>query len=125
MKANEYIKKNGLEEARKLLEMGRGFVKLSDDGSFHTDELKHLVELHENLELLGGIQKGRDILNGAPDGSDSFVLWTGRVRYINSSTKCIFSDKSNEWLPANVMVLNLMISFDALKGVIADVEACQ
>lgn len=132
MKANEFVKKFGWEisiDVSKTIQKS-SWVDVRVGGWWSREfvelpELKRLVESHENLELLGGIKKGKEILDGAPVGSDGFVLWTGKVRYLNGSTKCIFSDKSNEWSPANVMVLNLMISFDAFKDVIADVEACQ
>lgn len=143
MNAIEFVKKFGLEKAKQLNE-AVGCLSIAELKATYSpkdlkamqkalvsgdlmraDELKRIVESHENLELLGGIKKGKEILDGVPVGSDGFVLWTGKVRYINSSTKCVFSDKSNEWFPANVMVLNLIISFDALKNALTDVEACQ
>lgn len=69
MKANEYIKENGLAEARKLLEMGRGFVKLSDDGGFHTDDLKRLVESHELIKKFHGVEKAKYELKLIEEGS--------------------------------------------------------
>lgn len=130
MKSNELaisdFKKYGIEGARKeITNTGAIMDRLELEHLEYIEYLKRLVESHENIELLGGLVKSKEILKSAPDGADSFVHWTGKIRYLNSNTKCIFSEKSNEWLPANIMVLNLKISFVALKEAIVDVESCQ
>ena len=45
--AVKYFQKNGLQASKKLVEIGFGFVSLEDDLSFHSEQLKQLVESHE------------------------------------------------------------------------------
>ena len=56
--AVKYFQKNGLQRSRELVEMGFGFCSLEDGLSFHTDQLKHLVESYELVEKY---KKGRGI----------------------------------------------------------------
>ena len=56
--AVKYFQKNGLQRSRELVEMGFGFCSLEDGLSFHTDQLKQLVESHELVEKY---KKGRGI----------------------------------------------------------------
>jgi len=57
--AVKYFQKNGLQRSKELVEMGFGFCSLEDGLSFHTEQLKQIVESHElvneffNLEALG------------------------------------------------------------------------
>ena len=53
--AVKYFKKNGLQRSRELVEMGFGFCGLEDGLSFHTEQLKRLVESHELVENWGGL----------------------------------------------------------------------
>ena len=61
MKANEFVKKFGLKLAqRDIAALDSGFIK-HDDFLEHygfdiLDDLKHLVESHELVELKGGIE---------------------------------------------------------------------
>lgn len=66
MKANEFIKKNGIEAAKKILSFRggfRGFITLTDGSALHSDELRELVESHELVESLGGFKKAKERLN--------------------------------------------------------------
>ena len=56
--AVKYFQKNGLQRSKELVEMGFGFCSLEDGLSFHTDQLKHLVE---SCELVEKYKKGRGI----------------------------------------------------------------
>ena len=56
--AVKYFQKNGLQRSRELVEMGFGFCSLEDGLSFHTEQLKQLVESHELVEKY---KKGRGI----------------------------------------------------------------
>ena len=56
--AVKYFQKNGLQGSRELVEMGFGFCSLEDGLSFHTEQLKQLVESHELVEKY---KKGRGI----------------------------------------------------------------
>ena len=71
--AVKYFQKNGLQRSRELVEMGFGFCSLEDGLSFHTDQLKQLVESHELVEKY---KKGRGI---------RFRIRWGQFRY--SDTK--------------------------------------
>ena len=56
--AVKYFQKNGLQRSKELVEMGFGFCSLEDGLSFHTVQLKQLVESHELVEKY---KKGRGI----------------------------------------------------------------
>ena len=57
--AVEYFQKNGLQRSRELVEMGFGFCSLEDGLSFHTEQLKRLVESHELVENWGGLDDAK------------------------------------------------------------------
>lgn len=57
--AVKYFQKNGLQRSKELVEMGFGFCSLEDGLSFHTEQLKQLVESHELVEKLGGIKNAK------------------------------------------------------------------
>lgn len=56
--AVKYFQKNGLQRSRELVEMGFGFCSLENGLSFHTEQLKRLVESHELVEKY---KRGRGI----------------------------------------------------------------
>lgn len=58
--AVKYFQKNGLQRSKELVEMGFGFCSLEDGLSFHTDQLKQLVESYEVVEQFGGLEKAMD-----------------------------------------------------------------
>ena len=51
----KYFQKNGLQRSRELVEMGFGFCSLENGLSFHTEQLKRLVESHELVGTYGGL----------------------------------------------------------------------
>ncbi len=53
--AVKYFQKNGLQRSKELVEMGFGFCSLEDGLSFHTEQLKQLVESHELVASWGGL----------------------------------------------------------------------
>ena len=57
--AEKYFKKNGLQRSRELVEMGFGFCGLEDGLSFHTEQLKRLVESHELVKEHGSIVRAK------------------------------------------------------------------
>ena len=57
--AEKYFKKNGPQRSRELVEMGFGFCGLEDGLSFHTEQLKRLVESHELVENWGGLDDAK------------------------------------------------------------------
>ena len=54
--AVKYFQKNGLQRSRELVEMGFGFCSLEDGLSFHTEQLKQLVESYEVIDQFGGLE---------------------------------------------------------------------
>lgn len=58
--AVKYFKKHGLEASKKLIEIGFGFCSLEDGLSFHTDQLKRLVDSHDLVEECGGLDKAKE-----------------------------------------------------------------
>lgn len=75
----------------------------------------------ENLiEKVGGIERAREIVAGAPELSTDYVFWTSKTRYINRLTKEVYLDSTHEWFSANIMVLNLMHCLDDLRTAIAE-----
>ena len=67
-----------------------------------------------------GLEKCKQILGGAPTGATDFVLWTGKIRYLNSEINEIYSESSREWFSANIMVLSLMTRLADLRTAIAN-----
>ena len=57
--AVKYFQKNGLQRSRELVEMGFGFCSLEDGLSFHTKQLKQLVESYELVESRGGLDAAK------------------------------------------------------------------
>lgn len=57
--AMKYFQKNGLQRSKELIEMGFGFCSLEDDLSFHTEQLKQIVESHKLVEKLGGLESAK------------------------------------------------------------------
>ena len=57
MKANEFIKKYGLDEARKFLEVPSYSIDqlMMLRSGLDTRELERLIESHEVVEMLGGL----------------------------------------------------------------------
>lgn len=69
-----------------------------------------------------GLEKCKAIVEGAPTGATDFVLWTGKIRYLNSEINEIYSESSREWFSANIMVLSLMTRLADLRTAIAKFE---
>ena len=53
--AVEFLKKYGINDAKQLISMGSGTCEIGDGISFHTSDLKRLVESHELVESIGGL----------------------------------------------------------------------
>lgn len=57
--AVKYFQKNGLQRSKELVEMGFGLCSLGGGLSFHTEQLKQLVESHELVENWGGLNDAK------------------------------------------------------------------
>ena len=58
--AVKYFQKNGLQASKELVGMGFGFVSLEGDLSFHTEQLKQLVESHELVSDYYGLARAKE-----------------------------------------------------------------
>ena len=58
--AVKYFQKNGLQASKELVDMGFGFVSLEGDLSFHTEQLKQLVESHELVMDYYGLARAKE-----------------------------------------------------------------
>ena len=57
--AVKYFQKNGLQKSKELVGMGFGFCSLENGLSFHTEQLKQIVESHELVENWGGLDDAK------------------------------------------------------------------
>ena len=57
--AVKYFQKNGLQRSKELVEMGFGVCSLDGGLSFHTKQLKQLVESYELVESRGGLDAAK------------------------------------------------------------------
>lgn len=69
-----------------------------------------------------GVEKAREVVEGAPFNSTCYVFWTGKFRYINELTCEIYSEKLGGWCEANIMVLNLKNPLSELKRLVESVD---
>lgn len=69
-----------------------------------------------------GVDKAREVVEGAPFNSTCYVFWTGKFRYINELTCEIYSEKLGGWCEANIMVLNLKNPLSELKRLVESVD---
>lgn len=85
MRANEFVKKYGLDEAKRLLQRADGCKRISVSGvyCFEYDELKRLIESHELVESKGGLTKAKEVL------ADNPVWCFGSKRYSSPLEKAI------------------------------------
>lgn len=105
MKANEFIKKYGWDEAKKYL-MLHGWKNTS----FHI-RLKRLVESLELIEKLGGLERGKKAINGKHIGYTHF--------YLHSNNYYVFLDHYVDFIPEYAQHIGMF------NKAIADVESCQ
>ena len=56
MKANEFVKENGIEKCKRILD---DLTEQGHSGGFY-EELKRIVESHELVEKHGGLENAKD-----------------------------------------------------------------
>lgn len=61
--AVKYFQKNGLKASKELVDMGFGFCSVEGGLSFHTEQLKQLVESHEMVEKWQGLEASKIKVN--------------------------------------------------------------
>ena len=55
----KYFVENGLEASKQLIELGFGFCSCDGGLSFHTDQLKEIIEAWELVQSIGGLVKAK------------------------------------------------------------------
>lgn len=93
--AVKYFQKNGLQASQQLVEMGFGFVSLDDDLSFHTGQLKQLVESHELVMDYYGLTRAKE---HAESNYTAPELKAALKQAIADVESCIEADKKLEGL---------------------------
>lgn len=93
MKANEFIKKFGLDLAKRdIAALDSGFIKRKDFlehyGFDILDDLKRIIESHELVESKGGLTKAKEIL------ADNPVWCFGSKRYSSPIERAILDVES-------------------------------
>lgn len=88
--AVKYFQKNGFQRSKELVEMGVGFVSLESDLSFHTEQLKQIVEAHEIICLFKSLEHAKAELKACEKSGHSEILvklyvgvgyiWASRVK---------------------------------------------
>lgn len=63
MLANEFVKKFGLEKAKNITVFSLGFEGDCSDFNFTIGDLKRLVESHELVYNLGGLEEAKNYLS--------------------------------------------------------------
>ena len=98
--AVKYFQKNGHQRSKELVGMGFGFCSLEDGLSFHTEQLKQIVESHE-LVAIHGFENSKEIVANAPS-DDHFYSWNLGGSGVRDKT----------------------VNIGELRKAIADVESC-
>jgi hypothetical protein len=95
MGAVEYFQKNGLKASKELVEMGFGFCSAEGGLSFHTEQLKQLVESHELVMDYCGLTRAKEHAESnytAPEIKDALKQAIADVE------SCLEADKKLEGL---------------------------
>lgn len=99
MKANKFIKKYGLDEAKVFVRSVIDHLSIGDD--FNVQELKRLIESHDLVEVWG-LDKSRDIVANAPSDYHFY-----------------------SWKLGDSGVYDKTVNIGELRKAISDVESCQ
>lgn len=79
MKANEFIKKFGLNLAKRdIAALDSGFIKRKDFSEHYgfdiLDDLRRLIESHELVGVFGGLDLAKKVLNQLPNKYQSYSI---------------------------------------------------
>ena len=96
MKANEFVKENGIEKCKRILD---DLTDQGHNGDFYK-ELKRLAESHELVSNFGGLKRAKRILKKA-------------YTSFNTMISVVWNDKP------------FQCNIQKLENAIADVESCQ
>ena len=96
MKENEFVKENGIEKCKRILD---DLTDQGHNGDFYKD-LKRLVESHELVSNFGGLKRAKRILKKA-------------YTSFNTMISVVWNDKP------------FQCNIQKLENAIADVESCQ
>jgi hypothetical protein len=97
--AVKYFQVKGLKASKELVEMGFGFVSLEGDLSFHTEQLKQLVESYDLVEKHGGYEVVKEMIDNPICFGDSNVELEIRLnKAIADVESCLETDKKLEGL---------------------------
>lgn len=128
--AIKFIQQKGLDAAKELVNFGTGFVSVEDGLSFHTDQLISLIQSHELVEMLGGLNKVKRLLAQAPKKASHW----GNLNKSYYSYDDFFGQWKQYWDIQNAPVWQTVVSMQfegelislrTLKQAIKDIEACQ
>lgn len=136
MKANEFIKKYGVDEARKYLKQFDGLDHVYMGDGFYIDDLKRLIESHELVEKCGGYEQAKLIIQAIPNCLKFYdelgcLMFNPIIkRYFQFSNGVSYAFLGSAFSvdmygkSAN-RIKNDCIYIHDLKKSIADVESCQ
>lgn len=147
MKATDFIKTQGLDKAREVVEgapehwttyttgggLGGGYIRCS--GSVGQDEvsisdLKHLVDSVDIINKFDSVQEAKDAISNAPEGATDYRKLSCTIRYIKQSERFFEYWDGSIWCRPAVPFTDethilRFTELSRLKQAIADVEACQ
>ncbi|TCB62225.1 hypothetical protein [Acinetobacter terrae] len=106
MKANEFVLKYGWDAAKRLVENNKHTGRTLSPSEL---ELKRLVESHELVEKLGGLERVKKAIDGKHIGYTHF--------YLHSNGRYVFLDHYVDFIPDHAQHIGMF------NKVIADVES--
>ena len=114
MKANEFVKKFGWDRAKREVALIGTIAMMCGDNDFNND-LKRLVESHELVEKVGGLDVCKKI------------MFQKRLRQPKATHVLQHHENKKliQFFSTNQSKPNGSVMLDAIEQAIADVESCQ
>lgn len=88
MKANEFVKKFGLDAAKHKADELKIIESMGDKLSFEDENLKRIVESHELVESYGGMDRIKEDTSDLEDWEESSSLWREVEKAIADVESC-------------------------------------